>query len=48
MYYYSYTNSIKKILCNVLTMTEAGEIYAYLLIIYTDCDNISLNMGRSL
>ena len=48
MYYYSYTNSIKIILCNVLTMTEVGKIYASILIIYTDCDNISLNMGRSL
>jgi hypothetical protein len=48
MYYYSYTYSIKIFLTNVLTMTEVGEIYTYLLIIYTDCDNISLNMGRSL
>jgi len=48
MFYYGYTNNTKIILCNVLTMTEVGEIYAYLLIIYTDCDNISLNMGRSL
>ncbi len=48
MYYNSYTYSVRKFLCNVLTMTEVGEIYAYLLIIYTDFDNISLNMGRSL